>query len=72
MSCSSSVNKNTNVDPLFSERTSLRLTQEKMAGAMIGTSRAQQMNDATLHTFLLRRNNQSIPVVYNDIIKRRS
>ncbi len=72
MSCSSRVNKNTNVDPLFSERTSLRLTQEKMAGAMIGTSRAQQMNDATLHTFLLRRNNQSIPVVYNDIIKRRS
>jgi poly(3-hydroxybutyrate) depolymerase len=72
MSCSSRENKNTIIDPLFSQRTSLRLTQEKLAGAMVGTSRAQQMNDATLRTFLLRRNNQPTPVVYNDVIKRRS
>ena len=68
MSCSSGANKNTIIDPLFSERTSLRLTQEKMAGAMLGTVRAQQMNDPTLHSFLLRRNNQPQPVIYNDII----
>lgn len=72
MSCSSGANKNTIIDPLFSERTSLRLTQEKMAGAMLGTVRAQQMNDPTLHSFLLRRNNQAQPVIYNDIIQRRS
>ena len=72
MSCSSGANKNTIIDPLFSERTSLRLTQEKMAGAMLGTVRAQQMNDPTMHSFLLRRNNQAEPVIYNDIIQRRS
>ena len=72
MSCSSGANKNTIIDPLFSQRTSLRLTQEKLAGAMLGTVRAQKMNDPTLHSFLLRRNNQPQPVIYNDIIQRRS
>ena len=72
MSCSSRANRNTVIDPLFSERTSLRLTQEKMAAAMLGSVRAQKMNDATLHTFLLRRNNQAKRIIYNDIIQRRS
>ena len=30
------------------------------------------MNDTTLHSFLLRRNNQPQPVIYNDSIQRRS
>ena len=72
MSCSSRIKKSANVDPLFSERTSLRLTQEKAAAAMIGTVRAQTMNDSTLHKFVLRRNNQMNPVIYNDVIQRRS
>ncbi len=72
MSCSSGANKNTIIDPLFSQRTSLRLTLEKTAGAMLGTIPAQKMNDSTLHSFLLRRNNQPNPVIYNDDIQRRS
>jgi len=72
MSCSSRIKKSVNVDPLFSERTSLRLTQEKAAAAMIGSVRAQTMNDSTLHKFVLRRNNQMNPVIYNDVIQRRS
>ena len=72
MSCSSRIRKSANVDPLFSERTSLRLTQEKAAAAMIGSVRAQTMNDSTLHKFVLRRNNQMNPVIYNDVIQRRS
>lgn len=72
MSCSSRIKKSANVDPLFSERTSLRLTQEKAAASLIGSVRAQSMNDSTLHKFVLRRNNQIKPVIYNDDIKRRS
>ena len=72
MSCSSRIKKSANVDPLFSERTSLRLTQEKAAASLIGSVRAQTMNDSTLHKFVLRRNNQIKPVIYNDDIKRRS
>jgi poly(3-hydroxybutyrate) depolymerase len=72
MSCSSRIKKSANVDPLFSERSSLRLTQEKAAAAMIGSVRAQSMNDSTLHKFVLRRNNQYKPVIYNDQYLRRS